>query len=95
MYLPVFIVMIVLFIVAVLFSVYLFKKHKVHYVPSSAMLAISFLLLAYTQISTDNSWNDLGYVILAFMIIFLSIIVTLIIFFVRYFKYRKNNSKDS
>jgi len=96
MNLPLFAIMMVCFVLAVVLAIYLFKKKKVYYIPSAAMLGISFLLLGYTQVSIDQGgWNDLGYVILAFMIFFLSIITTLIVFIYRYFKYKKNDAKDS
>lgn len=94
--LPLFIIMLICFLLVVLLALYLFKKRKIYYVPSVAMLGLGFLLLAFTQVSIDQGgWNDLGYVILAFTLFFISIITVLIVFIFRYFKYKKINSKDS
>ncbi len=94
--LPIFLIMLFCFLLVALLAVYLYKKRKIYYLPSTAMIGISFLLLAYTQISVDQgSWNDLGYVLLAITIFILSIIITLIVFIYRYFRYKKNNTKVS
>mgnify|MGYP001055400023 CR=1 FL=1 len=94
--LPLFSIMLFCFVLVALLAVYLYRKQKFYYLPSTAMLGLTFLLLAYTQVSINpGSWDDLGYVILAITIFFLSIITTLIVFIYRFIKYNKNKSKVS
>ncbi|MBU1094661.1 MAG: hypothetical protein KKH01_09410 [Firmicutes bacterium] len=95
MNIPLFVAMIVCFLLVLWLIKYLLDKRKIYYVPSASILGLGFLLLGYTQVSaSQGSWDDLGYVILGLMLIFLSIITALIVFTFRFFKYPKNDIKD-
>lgn len=91
---PLLIVYIVLFILVSFSMYYIIIKKRRYYVPSLAFIDLGLFFLILTQtVGTNGSWDDLIYAFFGFVSFALSLLITIIVTVVRYFKYRNVGSK--